>query len=373
MKVDWLVVGTGFTGCTIAERIASQLGQRVLLVERRDHLGGNAYDEYDENGVLVHKYGPHIFHTSCNKVWGYLSQFTEWRSYEHRVLAVVDGKKVPLPFNLASLHALFPSKCAAKLEHLLIEHYGYASKVPILKLRESSNKQLRFLADYVYEKIFYQYTLKQWELKPEDLDASVTGRVPVHVSWDDRYFQDSYQAMPKLGYTCLFRQMLRHPNIEVLLNTHYKEIMGRVNFKYMVSTGPIDEFFDYVHGELPYRSLRFEFTALDHEWYQEVGTVNYPNDHAFTRITEQKHLSGQTLPKTLLVKEYPQKYVSGQNERYYPIPREENRDRYKTYLKETAKLNGSVRFAGRLGDYKYYNMDQAVARALKLFEEVATQ
>ena len=373
MKVDWVIVGAGFTGSTLAERIATQLGQTVLVVERRSHVGGNAYDEYDENGVLAHKYGPHIFHTSSKKVWDYLCHFTEWRPYEHRVLAVVDGRKVPVPFNLRSLHALFPPQRAAQLEDLLVEHYGCGSKVPILKLRENSNKELKVLADYVYEKIFYGYTLKQWELRPEDLDPSVIGRVPVHVSWDDRYFQDTYQAMPKLGYTPLFSRMLERPNIHVLLNTDYRAIIGEVKFNRLVCIGPIDEFFDYVHGALPYRSLAFEFASMGCEWYQEVGTVNYPNAEKFTRITEQKYLSGQALPGTLLIREYPQKYVTGQNQPYYPIPREANREQHKLYQREAAKLNGSVLFAGRLGDYKYYNMDQAVGRALKLFEDEATR
>ena len=369
MWVDWLIVGAGFSGCVLAERIATQLGQKVLIVERRDHIGGNAYDYYDEHGILVHKYGPHIFHTNSKKVWDYLSQFTEWRPYYHRVLAVVDGKKVPIPFNLNSLYALFPPRHAEKLEELLIKHYGFGVKIPILKLRENVEGELRFLADYIYEKVFYGYTLKQWGLKPEELDPSVTGRVPVYISRDDRYFQDRYQAMPKHGYTALFQRMLSNPNIKVLLNTDYREIAGEVRFNRMIYTGPIDEFFDYMHGPLPYRSLRFKLVTLVEEWHQEGGTVNYPNEYDFTRITEQKHLTGQRLPWTTLVMEYPEQYEPGRNEPYYPIPREENRERYALYEKEARKLMGSVLFAGRLADYKYYNMDQAAARALKLFEE----
>lgn len=372
MKIDWLVVGAGFTGCVLAERIATQLNQKVLIVERRDHIGGNAYDYYDEHGVLVHKYGPHIFHTNSKKVWEYLSQFTEWRFYYHQVLAVVDGKKIPVPFNLNSLYALFPPKYAEKLEELLIKHYGFGVKVPILKMRESAEGDLRFLADYIYEKVFYGYTLKQWELRPEELDPSVTGRVPVYISRDNRYFQDRYQAMPRNGYTEMFRRMLRHPKIKILLNTDYREILGEVKFNRMIYTGPIDEFFDYVYGPLPYRSIRFEFMTLNQELYQEVGTVNYPNEYDFTRITELKHLSGQQLPKTTIVIEYPEQYIPGKNEPYYPVPREENRELYEKYLKEAEKLKDEVLFAGRLADYRYYNMDQAVARALTLFRnEVA--
>ena len=374
MSFDWLIVGAGYSACVLAERIASQLGQRVLIVERRDHIGGNAYDYFNEHGILVHKYGPHIFHTKSKKVWDYLSQFTEWRPYFHHVLGVVDGKKVPIPFNLNSLYALFPPRYAEKLEGLLLEHYGFGVKIPILKLRESASGDLSFLADYIYEKVFYRYTIKQWELKPEELDRAVTGRVPVYISRDDRYFQDPYQAMPKHGYTEMFRRMLDQPNIKVLLNTDYREIINDVKFNRMIYTGPIDTFFDYMYGELPYRSLRFQFETLDQEYYQEVGTVNYPNEYDITRITEQKYLSGQTLPKTTLVMEYPQPYVTGKNDPYYPIPREENRERYDLYLKESQELKGTVIFAGRLAEYKYYDMDQAALRALSLFEkEVVVQ
>lgn len=369
MRVDWLIVGAGFTGCTIAERIASQLDQKVLVVERRDHIGGNAYDEYDQSGVLVHRYGPHIFHTNSKKVWDYLSQFTDWRPYQHRVLAVVEGKKVPVPFNLNSLYAVFSSRFAERLEEKLVTQYGYAARVPILRLREADDPDLRFLAEYVYQNVFYRYTLKQWGLKPEELDPSVTGRVPVVVSRDDRYFQDTYQAMPSEGYTMLFRRMLRHKNIKVLLSTDYREVLDQINFNRMVYTGPIDEFFDYQYGPLPYRSLRFRFVTLEQEWYQEVATVNYPNDYDFTRVTEQKHLSGQRLPHTTLLYEYPGPYRPGENEPFYPVPREDNRELYAKYRREAEKLSGTVLFAGRLADYKYYNMDQAVARALKFFEE----
>lgn len=374
MKFDWLIVGAGYSACVLAERIASQLGQRVLIVERRDHIGGNAFDYYNEHGILVHKYGPHIFHTKSKKVWDYLSQFTEWRPYFHHVLGVVDGKKVPIPFNLNSLYALFPPRYAEKLEDLLLQNFGFGVKVPILKLRESASGDLSFLANYIYDSVFYRYTSKQWELKPEELDRGVTGRVPVYISRDDRYFQDPYQAMPKYGYTEMFRRMVDRSNIKVLLNADYREVINDIKFDRMVYTGPIDTFFDYMYGELPYRSLNFQFETLDREYYQEVGTVNYPNEYDITRITEQKYLSGQTLPKTTLVMEYPQAYVPGKNDPYYPVPREENRQRYELYLKEAQKLQGTVIFAGRLAEYKYYDMDQAALRALSLFEkEVASR
>lgn len=369
MKFDWLVVGAGFTGATLAERIASQLNQKVLLIDRRGHVGGNAFDLHNEHGVLYHQYGPHIFHTNSQKVWDYLSRFTEWRPYEHHVLAVVDGKKVPIPFNLNTIEAIFPSAQAERLGRLLVDQYGFGAKVPILKMRENGDRELAELAEFIYQNIFYNYTVKQWGLKPDELDPLVTGRVPVSISRDNRYFQDTYQAMPKDGYSEMFKRMLDHPNIAVETGADYRQVRDTVKFDRMIFTGPLDEHFDYMHGPLPYRSLRFEFSTLDSEWFQEVGTVNYPNDNAYTRITEQKHITGQQMEKTTIVVEYPQNHVPRENEPYYPIPREENRELYNKYLSEAAKLDGSVLFAGRLADYKYYNMDQAAARALKLFED----
>ncbi|MEL7351413.1 MAG: UDP-galactopyranose mutase [Cyanobacteria bacterium P01_A01_bin.116] len=374
MKFDWLIIGAGYSACVLAERIATQLEQRVLIVEKRNHIGGNAYDYYNEHGHLIHKYGPHIFHTKSKEVWNYLSEFTEWRPYYHQVLGVVEGKKVPIPFNLNSLYQLFPPHYAEKLEGLLLENFGFGKKVPILQLKESTSGDLAFLADYIYDNVFLRYTQKQWNLKPEELDNGVTARVPIYISRDNRYFQDPYQAMPKLGYTSMFRRMLDHPNIKVLLNTDYREVMEDVSFNRAICTGPIDAFFDYAHGEMPYRSIDFRFETLDQEKYQEVGTVNYPNDYDITRITEQKYLTGQVSPKTTIVREFPQAYIPGRNDPYYPIPRAENRDRLSLYLKEAKKLKGTVLFAGRLGDYKYYNMDQAVVRALGIFEkEIARQ
>ena len=374
MKFNWLIIGAGYSGCVLAERIATQLNQRVLIVEKRHHIGGNAYDYYNEHGHLVHKYGPHIFHTKSKQVWSYLSCFTQWRPYYHHVLAVVEGKKVPLPFNLNTLYELFPPSYAAKLEERLLSRFGFGKKVPILQLKESKDSDLSMLADYIYENVFLRYTQKQWNLKPEELDSGVTARVPIYISRDNRYFQDPYQAMPKHGYTEMFQRMIAHPNIKVLLNTNYREVMDEVSFDRAVCTGPIDEFFDYAHGEMPYRSLDFRFETLDQAQYQEVGTVNYPNDYDITRITEQKHLTGQVSLTTTIVREFPQAYIPGRNEPYYPIPKQENRDRLSLYFAEAKKLNGTVLFAGRLGDYKYYNMDQAVVRALGIFEkEIARQ
>jgi UDP-galactopyranose mutase len=371
MTVDWLIVGAGYTGCVLAERIASQLDQTVLLVDRRGHVGGNAYDYYNEAGILIHKYGPHIFHTNSQRVWDYLCQFTTWRAYEHRVLAVVEGHKVPVPFNLNSLERLVPRSQAERLEAKLNSLYGSGAHVPILRMLDAEDPDVRGLAELVYKHIFYGYTLKQWGLTPEQLDPSVTGRVPVRISRDDRYFQDTYQAMPTHGYTAMFERMLRHPRIDVRVNTDYRTIAGEVQFNRMIYTGPIDAYFDYLHGPLPYRSLRFDFQTVEREWFQEVGTVNYPNDAPYTRITEFKYLTGQEAAKTSVVTEYPMPHRPGENEPYYPVPREENRERYAHYQKEADRLRSTVLFAGRLADYKYYNMDQAVARALKLFEDTA--
>ncbi len=373
MKFDWMIVGAGFTGATLAERLARGSGQKVLVVDRRTHIGGNAYDEHNAHDILVHLYGPHIFHTNSTRVWEYLSQFTRWRPYHHRVLGLVDGQQIPIPFNLDSLYAVFGPQQAARLEQQLIEHFGFGVKVPILKLRESASGDLQMLAEFIYQKVFLHYTQKQWGLKPEELDASVTGRVPVYISRDDRYFQDTYQAMPTLGYTRMFREMLTHPNIKVMLNTDYREVQGAVQYDRLIYTGPIDEYFEYRHGPLPYRSLRFEFETREQAQHQAVGTVNYPNDYAFTRITEQKYLSGQQSPVTTLVTEYPQAHVPGETDPYYPIPREESRALYERYAADARALGGRVVFAGRLADYKYYNMDQACARALSLYDQLAGQ
>ena len=365
----WIVVGAGFTGATIAERIAAELDHKVLVIDRRNHIGGNAYDYPGDYGILIHKYGPHIFHTNSEKVWSYLSRFTRWRAYEHRVLGSIDGQLAPIPFNLDSLDILFPRGEAEALSRQLIESYGMEKKVPILKMREAQSGDLRALADYIYEKVFLHYTLKQWGMRPEDLDPSVSARVPVHISRDPRYFQDVYQTMPEEGYSAMFSRMLDHPNIHVSTGTSYGDIrMEQENAK-VIFTGPIDEFFEYAYGALPYRSLRFQLASRPTPEAQPVGTVNYPNDFAYTRITEFKHLTGQTADGTVIVEEYPEAHEPGRNEPYYPIPTPDNAERLKPYLAAAKALEGKVWFAGRLGDYAYYNMDQACARALALFEK----
>lgn len=374
MKIDWLIVGAGFSGCILAERIASQLGQTVLIVEQRSHIGGNAYDDYDEHGILIHHYGPHIFHTNAHYIWDYLSQFTQWRIYHHQVLALVEGKPIPIPFNFNSLYQLFPTRYADKLTHQLIQHYGLNTKIPILKILETApTPDLKFLANYIYQNLFHHYTLKQWGIKPEALSPGVTARVPIHLSRDNRYFQDQYQGLPKLGYTKLFNNLIKHPAIKLLLNTPYQELIGQIDYRHLIFTGPIDEYFSYQFGELPYRSLHFNFIHTPDHQHQPVATLNYPNDYQFTRITEFKHLTGQQMQGSTYVEEYPQTYQPGHNLPYYPIPQEETRELYRKYANLAESLKHQILFAGRLGDYQYYNMDQAVARALTLFKTVICQ
>lgn len=374
-----IIIGAGFAGSVLAERIASQLNEKVLIIEKRNHIGGNAYDSFDQNGNLIHNYGPHIFHTKIKKVWDYLSQFTQWFHYHHKVLGVIDGKKVPIPFNLNTLYELFPNHLAESLEKTLVQSFGYNKKVPILKLRESDNAELRELSEFIYEKIFLGYTIKQWGITPEELDPSVTGRVPIHISKDDRYFQDSYQGMPKYGYTELFNRMLDHKNIKVLLNTDYKEVTD-INFETgeielfgkpftgnLIYTGPIDYFFNYKFGQLPYRSLNFKFENLYQEQFQEVGTVNYPNDYNFTRVTEFKHLTNQSSKTTTIVKEFSEEYVVDKNIPYYPIKNDDNLELYRLYKEEARKFENMF-FVGRLAEYQYYDMDMVIGKALKVFE-----
>lgn len=368
MKLDWLVVGAGCSGAVVAERIASQLGKRVLVVDRRDHIGGDAYDHYDEHGILVHRYGPHIFHTNDARVWNYLSQFTEWRTYYHRVLGVIAGEVVPIPFNLNSLGTLFPPAQAQRMEEELLREYGYNVAVPILKLRQNASSEVRSLAEYIYRNVFKGYTRKQWGVDPEELGPDVTARVPVSISRDNRYFHDCYQAMPAAGFTEMFRRMLAHKNISLLLNTDFRDIADQVKYEGLVYTGPIDAFFDFRHGRLPYRSVRFEFSHCAEPQLQPVATVNYPNEQPFTRITEFKHMTGQKHYGTTVVREYPEPYEENRNEPCYPFPTQQNQELAARYAQDAADYRPAVHFTGRLAEYRYLNMDQAVARALMIFE-----
>ncbi len=362
MRWDVVVVGAGFAGVVAAERFASK-GSKVLVIERRSHIGGNSYDYYNSQGILVHLYGPHIFHTKDKGVWDYLSRFTKWRLYSHKVQAYIEGKKVPLPFNLNTLDALFPSSFASALGNKLISEFGYGARVPVLEMLENEDKDIRFLAEYVYENVFLNYSIKQWGLKPEEMDPRVTARVPVLVGRDDRYFHDPFQGIPASGYTRMFENMLRSPNISVMLNTDYKGMISTLSFGRLVYTGPIDYFFDFKHGVLPYRSMRFDFETLDLDRFQDVAVVNYPNDYGFTRVTEFKHLTGQRHKGTTILKEFPEDFKMGKNVPCYPIQTDKNLLTYEKYKKEADSLDNVI-FLGRLAEYRYYNMDEVVKEAL---------
>lgn len=360
---DYLIVGAGFAGSVLAERLASQANQKVLLVDRRNHIGGNAYDHYDDDGILVHKYGPHIFHTNAAEVFEYLSQFTQWRPYQHRVLASVDGRLVPIPINLDTINQLY----GMNLNSAQLEEFFANVAEPCEQIRTSEDVVVSKVGRELYEKFFRNYTRKQWGLDPSELDATVTARVPTRTNRDDRYFTDMYQVMPLHGYTRMFEKMLAHVNINILLNTDYHEIKEFIPYRNLIYTGPIDEYFTFRYGKLPYRSLKFEFKTFNTPVYQPQAVVNYPNEYAYTRATEFKYLTGQEHPKTTLVYEYPR--VEG--DPYYPVPRPENTERYKLY-KALADTTPGVHFVGRLATYKYYNMDQIVAQALTLFKRIMT-
>lgn len=354
---DYLVVGAGFAGSVVAERMARGFGKKVLVVDRRPHIAGNAYDCLDDHGVLIHRYGPHIFHTNSEQVFQYLSEFTSWHPYEHRVLASVDGRLVPIPINLDTVNALY----GKDLDSEQLEEFLASVAEPREAIRTSEDVVVSRVGRYLYSKLFQNYTRKQWGLDPSQLDAQVTARIPVRTNRDDRYFGDKFQAMPLLGYTSMFENMLDHPNIELELGVEYRDLVKRVRFRELVYTGPIDEFFDYRFGELPYRSLRFQHQTLPIQRLQPVAVVNYPNDHQYTRITEFKHLTGQMHAKTSVVYEFP----SAEGDPYYPIPCQQNATTYKTYT-ELAAGTPRVHFVGRLATYRYYNMDQVVAQALTL-------
>lgn len=361
---DYLIVGAGFAGSVLAERLASIGDQKVLLVEQRDHIGGNAYDYFNKDGILIHKYGPHIFHTNSKKVFDYLGKFTGWRPYEHRVLGSVDGQLVPIPINLTTINKLY----GLNLNTSEVESFFESKAEKLDRVKTSEDVVVSKVGRELYEKFFKHYTKKQWDLDPSELDASVTARVPTRTNKDDRYFTDTYQAMPVYGYTRMFQKMLSHPNIKIMLNTDYKEIIDVIPYKNLIYTGPIDSFFNYCYGRLPYRSLEFKFETHDTETFQSTGTINFPNEHAYTRITEFKYLTGQKHSKTSIVYEYPQ----AEGDPYYPIPRPENAEIYKKY-QQLANAMTNTYFTGRLATYKYYNMDQVVAQSLALFEKLSVR
>jgi UDP-galactopyranose mutase len=382
MNVDYIVVGCGLAGIVMAERIANDLNKKVLIIEQRNHIGGNCYDCYDENGILVHQYGPHIFHTNHKEVLDYLSNYTEWNIYELQLKAKIDGKEVNIPFNLNTMESLLDKDLYNRLSTKIINLFGYDTVIPILKLRENEDKEIRWLADFIYEKVYLNYMKKQWNVKPEELDSSVTERVPIYISKDNRYFKDKYQLMPKNGYTEMFKKMLDNPNIKIMLNTNAFDLIkldkekNEVKFldkKFngkIIYTGEIDVLFDNIYGELPYRSLRFEYKNYFKEYFQDVAVISYPNSYDFTRITESKHMTGQIAPTTTVIYEYPQKYernVKGKDVPYYPIPNSENKEKYEKYKTYSENFKNIV-LIGRLAKYLYYNMDQMVKLALETYK-----
>lgn len=354
---DYLIVGAGFAGSVVAERMARKFGRKVLVVDRRSHIGGNAYDHYNADGILVHRYGPHIFHTNSEQVFNYLSQFTGWRHYEHRVLASVDNKLVPVPINLETVNRLYDLQLTS--DQLPSFFAGRAE--PKLQIKTSEDVVVSRVGRDLYEKLFRNYTRKQWGKDPSELDAQVTARIPVRTNSDDRYFTDEYQAMPRFGYTRMFENMLDHPNITLELGCDYRDVIGKVSYRELVYSGPIDEFFHFRFGKLPYRSLRFQHETLPTEFLQPVAVINYPNEHAYTRITEFKHLTGQSHAKTSIVYEFP----ASEGDPYYPVPTPEHAELYGKYS-QLAQTTPGVHFVGRLGTYRYYNMDQVIAQALTL-------
>lgn len=383
MNYDYIIVGCGFAGATLAERLANVLDKKVLIIDKRENIGGNMYDYMDESGIIIHKFGPHLFHTNLENVYNYLQQFGEWFNYEHRVLGKVNGKEVPIPFNITSIKKSFDASKANHLLNILENKFGIDKKIPILELRQYPDKEINELAEYIYEHVFLYYTMKQWGQTPDEIDPNVTNRVPVFVSTDDRYFQDCFQCMPKGGYTSIFKNMLKSDNITIKLNTSASDIINITDKIYfngeefngkVIYTGAIDELFDYEYGVLPYRSLDFEFETVDKKYYQPVGTVNYPTkEDKFTRITEYKHMTienGDDINSTVIMREYPKAFDKDNNDiPYYPIANESNFQMYEKYLNKCNQID-NLFLVGRLAQYKYYNMDLVINESLKLFEQL---
>jgi UDP-galactopyranose mutase len=362
-RYDYLIVGAGFAGSVLAERLATQHGARVLLIDRRPHVGGNAYDEPNEAGILYHKYGPHIFHTNSDQVRDYLSQFTEWRPYEHRVRAVVRDKLVPIPINRTTLNELFGLDLKTDEE---AADYLASRAEPVENIQTSEDVVVNAVGRELYELFFQGYTRKQWGLDPSQLDKQVTSRIPTRTNTDDRYFGDTFQAMPLHGYTAMFKKMLDHPLIDVRTGVDFRDVKDEIDADHIIYTGPIDEYFGFRFGKLPYRSLKFDHRTLQEEWHQPIAVVNYPDPSVpYTRISEYKHLTGQDSPVTTITYEYP----SAEGDPYYPIPRAENQALYKRY-EALADATDGVTFVGRLATYRYYNMDQIVGQALATFRRM---
>jgi len=363
-KFDFLIVGAGFAGTVLAERIASELGKTCLIVEKRNHIGGNAYDHYDEAGVLLHDYGPHYFRTNSQRIVDYLSKFTEWREVEYKILSWTHGRYWHFPINLNTFEQLIGKPSTSEeMESQLAEW-----RIKIDSPKNSEEVIVSQVGWKLYEMFFKNYTRKQWQRDAKDLDASVCGRIPIRTNRDDRYLSEKFQALPKDGYTPMFQKMLSNPKIEVRLNTDFREAREQVQYTHLIYTGPIDEYFDHCFGPLPYRSLRFEPETLSQEFFQPAMQVNYPNDHDFTRIVEIKHATGQKLPSTTIVREYPQDFGPGR-EPYYPIPAPDAKALYSKYA-ERAASEKNVTFVGRLATYRYYNMDQVIGMALAEFDRL---
>ncbi len=367
MKFDFLIVGAGFAGSVLAERIAGQLGKTCLVVERRNHIGGNAYDHCDKAGVLLHDYGPHYFRTNSQRIVDYLSQFTQWHPVQYRILSWTQGRYWQFPINLNTFEQLIGKPSTSEEMEAQLAKW----RVPIESPKNSEEVIVSQVGWKLYDMFFKNYTRKQWQRDAKDLDASVCARIPIRTNRDDRYLSERFQALPTPGYTAMFEKMLAHPKIKVLLNTDYREARTQVEFKHLIYTGPIDEYYDHCFGNLPYRSLRFEPETLSQEYFQPAMQVNYPNDHDFTRIVEIKHATGQQLPATTIVREYPQNFGPGR-EPYYPIPAPDAKALYAKYA-DRAALEKNVSFVGRLATYRYYNMDQIVGMALAEFDRLRDQ
>lgn len=379
--MEALIIGCGFAGATVARKLAEQ-GLKVRMIERRNHIGGNCYDCNDEHGILIHQYGPHIFHTYSKEVYDFLSQYTKWYDYSHEVVGNVYDKIIPIPFNLNTLNIVFGEEKGNALKKELVDTYGMEARVPILELQKSESEGIHEVAEYVYQNIFLKYTMKQWEQKPEEVDQSVTARVPVLISYDNRYFQDTYQGMPEAGYTVLFENLLNHENIQIELGVDAKDVLtfDFENQKILVDgnefngpivfTGAIDELFDCKLGQLPYRSLDFKFEHYDQEFYQSKGVVNYTVSEDYTRITEFKYLTGQVADTTTIIKEYPKKYTDPKTQvPYYAILSDENKQLHQKYV-DLVKPFNNFYLLGRLAQYKYYNIDGIVLEALKFIGEL---
>ncbi len=364
-----LVVGAGFSGATIARLLAENSNEEVLVIDRRSHIAGNSYDYFDKNGIMVQQYGSHIFHTDDQEVWSFLERFSDFNTYQHRVLGLIEGKTINIPFNFDSLYQVFPEGLAKKLEVLLLDNFVYQTKVSISEFQKLNIPELKFLSDYIFQQVFLNYSRKQWGIGPEQLDKSVMARVPVYLSRDPRYFYDKYQGIPLNGFTNLIKNMLNHPKIHINLNCSYDQ-MKQQWFDRIFYTGSIDEFFDYQLGKLPYRSLSFKWETHPIEFYQENAVINYPNNYDFTRIHEYKYYLQNRSSVTIIAKEYSTAFEIGKNERYYPIVSSDNHRLYQNYLDKVSSLP-NIYFLGRLGDYRYYNLDQTVRRAMDLYCSIA--